>query len=347
MLTFSEDAEPPATKFAQLIEKDQNFWSTWQEQRTDLPDESPSGYSLALASMAVKARWTDQETIDLLIAWRRERHHHQILREDYYARILQGAKTPMARLAAQERLIEAMDQNAEDWRDNVRRSLNSIYGIEITRLVRFAGDPPSFWMQTDKNDITLGSVHNLCDQRAFRDMVAAATGIRIPKCGEDAWQQRAQALLHACEDVDVGEASHPVTETRGWIEQYISNNPVSDDVNDAARRGRPLNYCGYIHIQLLDFRAWIYHNTGENLRPRDVAVRLRLCEAAPVAVPVKTNGHPSTRGYWRIFHVPLSQPEVISTVLVDDHPVQRTAPSSSMPDLPFLLDRSGPVIRTP
>lgn len=345
MITLSGDAEPPAIKFAQLIEKDRHFWSTWQEQRTDLPDESPSGYDLALAEMAVRARWTEQETINLLIAWRRERHHHQTLREDYYLRILQGAKAPMERLAAQESLIEAMDQNAEDRRDNLRRSLNRIYGIEITRLVRFAGDPPSFWMQSVTGDITLGNVHNICDQTAFRDMVAAATGIRIPKCREDAWQQRAQALLYACEDVDVGEASHPITETRGWIEQYLADTVVSDDVNAAALRGRPLSYCGYVHIQLLHFRAWIYHNTGENLRPRDVAVRLRLCEDAPAAVPVKINGRPSTRGYWRIFHVPLSQPEVIpsaSTVLVDDHPVQRPAPSSRLPDLPFFLDGSGP-----
>ena len=148
MITLSGDAEPPAIKFAQLIEEDQNFWSTWKERRTHLPDESPSGYDRALAEMALRARWTEQETINLLIAWRRERHHHQTLREDYYLRILQGAKAPMERLAAQESLIEAMDQNAEDRRDNLRRSLNRVYGIEITRLVRFAGDPPSFWMQT-------------------------------------------------------------------------------------------------------------------------------------------------------------------------------------------------------
>ena len=49
---LSEHAEPPATKFARLIDKDRRFWLTWQKKRTDLPDQSLSGYDTALASIA-------------------------------------------------------------------------------------------------------------------------------------------------------------------------------------------------------------------------------------------------------------------------------------------------------
>ena len=68
----------------------------------------------------------------------------------------------------------------------LRTCLNEILGIKITRLIRFLGDPPVFFLQTDKGAITLGNVHNLVDQKAFRDKVAAVTQILISRCPENA-----------------------------------------------------------------------------------------------------------------------------------------------------------------
>ena len=291
-LVLSKDAEPPGSKLARLIEKDPQFWVTWQGQRTDLPDETPSSYDAALASIALRAGWTDQETVNLMVAWRRERGHTPRLRKAHYAGVVKKAKMPMERLGAEERLNDSLDQKAVDQAEILRGCLNEVYGITITRLIKFAGDPPTFRMETDKGAITIGGIHFLLDQRSFREMVAAATETVIPKCNEEAWHQRSQALLSACEDVDVGDESHPVPETLGWIEIYLSARGVSDDVDRAAFNKQPLIYCEYTHIQLLDFTRWVQQNTGERLRSHTLAMRLRLCGANQVAVPVNLGGPP-------------------------------------------------------
>ena len=299
-VVLAENAEPPGTKLARLIEKDPQFWATWQERRDDLPDESPSSYETALASIAVRAGWTDQETVNLMIAWRRERRHPSRHRIAHYAGVIKKAKIPMERLGAEERLSDSLDQKTVDQAEILRGCLNEVYGITITKLIKFAGDPPTFRMETDKGAITIGDVHNLIDQRSFREMVAAATETVIPKCNEEAWHQRSQALLSACEDVDVGDESHPVPETLGWLQSYLSDRGISDDVDQAASNKRPLIYCDYTHIQLFDFTRWVLHNTGERLRSRVLAMRLRLCGANPVAVPVNLGGRRTTRSYWRL-----------------------------------------------
>ena len=296
---LSEHAEPPATKFARLIDKDRRFWLTWQKMRTDLPDQSPSGYDTALASIAMGAGWADQEIVALLIAWRRERGHVQPLREGYFARILQSAKTPIERVTAHEKLTEALEA-CPDNHGVLRTCLNEIYGIEILRLVKYQGDPPVFWMQTDKGDITVGDVHNLVDQSAFRSVVAAATRILISKCPERYWHPRAQALLSICEDVDVGDASHPDTETRGWIEYYLTDRHIIDDVSQAAITRHPVHYVGHVHIQATDFREWVMRHAGQNLTIHQISVKLKRVGATGVTVPVTHNGNKSSRYYWRL-----------------------------------------------
>ena len=61
-------------KLATLMEEDRKFLARWKGSRKDWgpeADHSPSAYDMSLASIAVRAAWTDQEVADLLIAKRR------------------------------------------------------------------------------------------------------------------------------------------------------------------------------------------------------------------------------------------------------------------------------------
>jgi len=84
-LVLRAGAEPPAAKMAEAVATCPKFRWTWNHERPDLADQSQSGYDLALASIAARLDWTDQETADLLIAARR--HHKanpkKALRPDY------------------------------------------------------------------------------------------------------------------------------------------------------------------------------------------------------------------------------------------------------------------------
>ena len=58
--------------FQAIYAVDQVFARTWDFDRPDLSDQSPSGYDMAMAIAAAKPGWSEQEIMDLLIARRRE-----------------------------------------------------------------------------------------------------------------------------------------------------------------------------------------------------------------------------------------------------------------------------------
>ena len=93
---MSPDAEPPHEKLMALLDVDPKFRTTWMGDRSDLKDQSPSAFDMALASMAIRADWNDQETIDLMIAWRRKHGKKLKLREDYYSRTIAKARASVA-----------------------------------------------------------------------------------------------------------------------------------------------------------------------------------------------------------------------------------------------------------
>ena len=301
-LVLNADASPPPIKFMTLSDLNPKFRRTWKSDRPDLPDQSPSAYDMSLAMLALSAEWSDQETVDLLIAWRREHGHDLKLREHYYATTISKARHPMEILEAQENLTEAIYTQSQDKPKIIRESLSTIFGVGITKIIKFTGDPPTYRMITDKGDITLGPVSNLTHQAKFRDLAAAATGVLIPKCNPQIWETRAQALLDACEEMDVGEASDPIEETMDWLDNYLSERTISDDqdLEQAAATKQPFLMNSATHIFINDFRKWVEHTTGSPMNNHSMGQRLRLCHAQLERINVTIAGRRSTRSCWRL-----------------------------------------------
>jgi hypothetical protein len=74
-LKLDQAAEIPQTKLAEWIKSDPRFRETWFRQRTDMKDQSQSGYDLALADFGYGVDLSEQVIVDLLIHHRRI--HHQ------------------------------------------------------------------------------------------------------------------------------------------------------------------------------------------------------------------------------------------------------------------------------
>lgn len=88
--------EKPA-RVAALIEMDARFRRTWNRQRLDLTDQSPSGYDMAIADHMVMAGAQDQEIADAISCWR---HEHQArpekaLRRSYIQGTIRTARAKM------------------------------------------------------------------------------------------------------------------------------------------------------------------------------------------------------------------------------------------------------------
>lgn len=101
-LVIDLDADPPQDKLDKLLQLDW-FWKTWHHRRNDwladlhspdpkvIKDVSQSRYDSAIGATAINHGWTDQETVDLVIANRRQFSPdtlEKLLREDYVQRLL-------------------------------------------------------------------------------------------------------------------------------------------------------------------------------------------------------------------------------------------------------------------
>jgi hypothetical protein len=95
-LRLDPHAKPPEPQFGLLYARNLRFALSWNRERRDLADQSPSGYDLSLAYFAVRDGWTDQEVVDLLIASRMRHGNDPKLRLDYYGRTIQRARTSAA-----------------------------------------------------------------------------------------------------------------------------------------------------------------------------------------------------------------------------------------------------------
>ena len=194
-----------------------------------MADQSPSAYDLSLATIALGAGWSDQEVVNLLICWRRKHGHDLKLRENYYGLTLNTAKEPIEIAQAEEQLNEALLLCPEDLPEVLKANLKTLFRVDIIRIVKYAGDPPIYYMYTKQGDITLGEINSITSQTKFRNMLAKITGVWITAVSLKAWDKRVQALLLACEEIDVGDASHPTQETNAWLEEYLLEKPPREE----------------------------------------------------------------------------------------------------------------------
>ena len=298
-LALDPDAEPSAVRLDALLTADPKFRRSWGQDRKD---QSPTAYDLSLATMAMQAGWSDQEVVNLMICWRRKHGHDLKLGEGYYEIILSKAKEPIVMAQAQEQLEEALLLRPEDQSEVLKANLKTLFRVDIIRIVKYIGDPPIYYMYTKQGDITLGEISSITSQAAFRNMLAMTTGVWITAVSLKAWDKRVQALLLACEEIDVGDASHLAQETNAWLEEYLLKKPPREEDQwlKAAEAKQPFILNGKVHIFMDDFRKWLDINIGEQITSHAIGRRLKQCQARTEKVNVKIGNSWTSRTTWQL-----------------------------------------------
>ena len=122
-----------------------------------------------------------------------------------------------------------------------------------------------------------------------------------------------QAILRLCEDVDIGDASHPDNETRTWVEDYlVQHRPRSEDEwEKAAQRRFPFIKGDRIRIFLDDLGRWLDTSMGRKMDRKVLAQRLKRIKADPERVHLQVGGARTTRSVWALPSV--FQPPVVGT----------------------------------
>jgi hypothetical protein len=182
-IVLSPDAEPPADKLRALSINVPKFGKTFKRKRSDLTDQSASGYDLSLANQAMEAEWTDQEIVDLLIAARRQAGDDLKLdRVDYYQRTLASAKASLARREAekQEHVAEHQIRQEREQRLQERLALDTKKKLDRDQK---AQEKEQLTLETSQKDAELDALltQGAEAREQIKAEVFAQLGIKIEK----------------------------------------------------------------------------------------------------------------------------------------------------------------------
>jgi len=313
MLVLRAEAEPPVGKFTALRENDRRFRRTFDHDRPDLTDQSPSAYDLALANTALAAGWTDQEVADL-IGYFRCQHDlapAKALRLNYVQRTIGTAKAHQqvgAAVGELERMgrpaHSAGDEPVEDAdREKILALLSKILGVPIVRWVQDSREEAIYSLiLRDGTDILIGPVTNVMNQVAFRGRLYETTGTASKNVKGHQWAQ-VQNYLGLIRELDENPETGRVNRLRNWVSAYTEHVTVypSEDRTQAAGGGHPFTHEGELFLQANALARFVRYSLDEPVKKREVLMLLRSASFSPRVIFARgKSGNPTTRHYWTV-----------------------------------------------
>jgi hypothetical protein len=298
-------AEPPFDKFLALLEAEQKFRQSWDRKRKDMGD-SPSEYDMSLANFAVRAGWSDQEVVNLLIAWRR-RHGEQLKldRPDYYALTVGKNRQRWQQEAETAQTIEEIaatpiTEDGEVDREKIRAMLSSVLGVEVRRFVQHRSAQPKYRLETDTASIVIGDSAAVLSQTKFRAQVFAIARKVLPKFKDREWEPIIRGLGELCELEDIGEEATERGQARTWIASYLAAHPPLEDRDEAAKKGTAFVRDGATFIFGHELRKWLVVSEFDRVTPHEMGSLLKHFGCAPVRVNVKLRDRWTTKSAWKV-----------------------------------------------
>jgi len=301
-LVLNPNAEPPASKLIELL-KNQKFKATLEHKRRDFIDQSASSYDLSLADFAVKAQWEDQEIVNLLIYHRRINNADLKLREDYYQRTLEKAKSSN-QFEIMQSEIENLDKENEN--EDIKKAkgleiISGVIGVQVLKVIRYATEPPSYRLETNKGSVMVPRIDDLIQQSKFRSLIASTCKVYIPKMKSTDWDVVATQLVQAQEDVDFGKEVKEAGIVENWLLAYFDFKPPVEQPDDTTYQQRiPFIKEDECYLFLDNFIKFVRINAGENITPQKLSPILGLCGCEPETLNLEIRKKRTTRRVWKI-----------------------------------------------
>lgn len=303
---LSAAAEPPVDKFILLSEIDATFRLSWLRLRKDLQDQSASSYDLSLATRALAASWSAQETVNLLIAHRRKHGGDLKLRKDYYERTLSKAmsgkdqetrKQMVDDLKAGKPLPETVSKDPAE----ILAMLSDLFGVSLAKLVRYRGETNTYQLGVNGRTVPVPTVEDFDSQARFRRLLLDHTDVRIPTFKADKWHEILVRLFQAVENVDVVSGTNKGA-FENWIELYLSDGiEKEENWQKAAMDYRPFQLKGATFIVSEGFKRFLVSQMQERMGVQDLHMQLTKLGLQFEKINVKNHkGARTKRGVWRI-----------------------------------------------
>ena len=261
-------------------------WQTWRD----------------VAEWAVRAGWTHGEVIDLLTACRRRLGYDSgSLERETCGALAAMAQGAVAMDWVEEALIRALYTPPKDQAEVLKENLSTLFGVDILRIVKYLGDPPSYCMETQQGNVPIGTIDQITSQGKFTHAVSMATNKVIPGVSSRVWKQHVQAILTACEEIEAEDASHPARQTRRWLEEYLLEKPPrTEEWEKAVATKSPYEKDGRLFIFIADFQKWLDNRTATQLGNHAIGRRFRQVGVDREHVNVRIGAARTTRTCWHI-----------------------------------------------
>jgi hypothetical protein len=194
---------------------------------------------------------------------------------------------------------------AEPDHDDARRrailqGLTSVFGVQITRIIKYVGEPAVYALETTLGDVQLGKVDGLIEQPKLRNSVASVTGRFLPPISGRKWPLVAQALLDACESIDRGEDATVRGTVSEWLRSYLAERSIHPTLEEADEGREPFFDAGAVAIFSTDLRRWLQVRQIEHVTQCELTADLRAFGAEPEVLKTVVKGRASTRSVWKL-----------------------------------------------
>lgn len=323
------DAEPPKAKFNALYTNDPKFKLSWDHQRTEWKDDSPSSYDCSLATLAFHAGWKDQDIVDLLIAHRRKYGIDLKLRVDYYKRTLAEAKytddiskhkkgTPAKKIVASSKSEVREKKTAREVKDaeappevepsdNTESNLQVVseaLQISITRIVKYLSDPPQYVICLESGKEIEVKPVVFMSQVSMRTTMAIAVNRLIPKIKPKTWDHLSTCMFAALDEVQPGEETTHLGAISHYLYKFLQAQ-YRPEINeesqhDRAFRGKPAKLAGKCCIDVDSLIRFASTEFNQKLDKATVLQRLMRLGCKKEKRSLRKGEQVTSRNFWAV-----------------------------------------------
>ncbi len=291
-LTIDLSAAVPENLLNRYMAADPRFRNTWFRERQDLKDKSQSAYDLALVNFGFAEGLSEQQVVELIIHHRRIHGERPRTRLDYFQRTISKAfnrNGNSAPIKSFEAPVEEPGQQAQKIkpatataRALVCEQISDVIGVRVLRIVKVAGQEPTYRVELEAFKIVFTSVDKLVGQQSFRMKIASAVEHLVPRIPAKVWDRVAQMMLDALTVEDGGDEADLVGAARMYIDRYLSETPFIDAEEDQPHQTRfkPAVYEGQIAIRSHDLQQHINKAWAENRAIKEVTAMLSALGAS-------------------------------------------------------------------
>lgn len=293
-LVLDEKASYDSAKFDALSQEEPRFKQSYDRTRKGMKDSSPSAYDLSLATFAYHAGWTDQEIVNLLISSRRFHKDDLKLRDDYYQRTLQRAKSETQNKIHNVKVIEAANAEVSNDKHENLKNVSDALNIEIVRIVKFNGDKPTYiFYFAGGHEISITSGAWADNQKILSQAIFEKLDVKVNPFKANEWKAIVDKITESMEKIEADESNQELSVLNSILAHYLTEKyNDKDDTESHSNRlfdYQPALHGEVIYFNLEEFIRYLKYRYDETKKRSELSVLLKRLGSETKSISVRAN----------------------------------------------------------